>query len=173
MASAGELPSDLMNENGLILPSQSHVDGIYAGQLIGASLPYAEAGQQPDNTPAVQATGFNVQDVQTFGEPLADFVQQLEDYAPTIPDSVTAFYLNMAGCEASDPRIVRLISLAAQKFISDIINDSLQHCKMRASSGQPSKKQAKDKQKLTLTMEDMTPALAEYGIKITKPQYYI
>ena len=29
---------------------------------------------------------------------------------------------------------VRLITLAAQKFISDIINDSLQHCKLRGSS---------------------------------------
>jgi len=102
--------------------------------------------------------------------PLSDFVVQLEDYTPTIPDSVTGYYLNRAGFEASDPRIVRLVSLAAQKFVSDIANDALQHCKMRAS-GQSSKKQGKDK-KFTLTMEDLSPALSEYGISVKKPQYF-
>ncbi|XP_064642412.1 transcription initiation factor TFIID subunit 10-like [Lineus longissimus] len=104
------------------------------------------------------------------GVSLCDFTLQLEDYTPTIPDSVSAYYMSKAGFEANDPRIVRLISLAAQKFISDVANDALQHCKMRGA-GQSSKKQGKDK-KYTLTMEDLTPALAEYGINVKKPHYY-
>ncbi len=64
---------------------------------------------------------------------------------------------------------VRLISLAAQKFISDVVNDALQHGKMRGA-GQ-SKKTSKDK-RYTLTMEDLSPALAEYGINVKKPHYF-
>ncbi|XP_030640338.1 transcription initiation factor TFIID subunit 10 [Chanos chanos] len=103
--------------------------------------------------------------------PLADFLMQLEDYTPTIPDAVTGYYLNRAGFEASDPRIIRLISLAAQKFISDIANDALQHCKMKGTASGSSRNKTKDK-KYTLTMEDLTPALAEYGINVKKPHYF-
>ncbi|ROT69936.1 hypothetical protein C7M84_011844 [Penaeus vannamei] len=106
------------------------------------------------------------------GVPLSDFLLQLEDYNPTIPDAVTAYYLNSSGFEAADGRLVRLISLAAQKFISDITNDALQHCKMRGSQQSSSKTKGKDK-RYTLTMEDLTPVLAEYGISVKKPHYYI
>ncbi|XP_042748597.1 LOW QUALITY PROTEIN: transcription initiation factor TFIID subunit 10, partial [Lagopus leucura] len=105
------------------------------------------------------------------GTPLVDFLLQLEDYTPTIPDAVTGYYLNRAGFEASDPRIIRLISLAAQKFISDIANDALQHCKMKGTASGSSRNKSKDK-KYTLTMEDLTPALAEYGINVKKPHYF-
>lgn len=123
------------------------------------------SGMTPSAASAVTPT-----QEKTAGVPLTDFVQQLEDYAPTIPDSVTAFYLNRAGFEASDPRITRLISIAAQKFISDIANDALQHCKMKGTV--QSKNKGKDK-KLTLSMDDLTPALAEYGINVKKPAYFI
>ena len=176
MASS-DMPSDGTNGNGALIPSQSHTDGMTGtyGQLTASSHMEMEDEAQlaAGNIQTSQPDYSLQQDVHSMGEPLADFVQQLEDYVPTIPDSVTAFYLNTAGFEATDPRIVRLVSLASQKFVSDIVNDALQHCKMRMSSGQATKKQSKDKQRLTLTMEDLTPALAEYGINVTKPQYYM
>uniref|UniRef100_A0A8D2CXI4 Transcription initiation factor TFIID subunit 10 n=1 Tax=Sciurus vulgaris TaxID=55149 RepID=A0A8D2CXI4_SCIVU len=103
--------------------------------------------------------------------PLVDFLMQLEDYTPMIPDAVTGYYLNQAGFEASDPRIIRLISRAAQKFISDIANDALQHCKMKGTASGSSRSKSKDR-KYTLTTEDLTTALSEYGINVKKPHYF-
>lgn len=117
-------------------------------------------------------------DERTQGQILSDFLMQLEDYSSTIPDSVTSHYLNTAGFEASDPRIVRLISIAAQKFISDVANDALQHCKTRTNnapnSGGATKNQKLSKdRKYTLTMEDLTPALGDYGITVRKAHYFV
>ena len=72
---------------------------------------------------------------------------------------------------------VRLVSLASQKFISDIANDAMHHCRTRgaaAGKGAPPaapSKAAKDK-RYTMTMDDLAPVLSEYGITVKKPLYY-
>jgi len=111
------------------------------------------------------------EDVKTAGQPLSDFLLHLEDYTPTVPDAVSEHYLHTAGFNTTDPRIVRLVSLAAQKFISEIANDALQHCKTRGAN-QTTKTKGKDR-RYTLTMEDLTPAVAEYGIVVKKPHYFV
>lgn len=105
---------------------------------------------------------------------------------------MTSHYLNMGGFHADDKRIVRLISIATQKFMSDIIDDALQHSKARthmqnaATPGGSKVRclyllnpllissllifQAKDR-KFTLTMDDLQPALADYGINVRKMDY--
>ncbi|BFF94837.1 transcription initiation factor TFIID subunit 10 [Drosophila madeirensis] len=111
---------------------------------------------------------------------LDELLRQLEDYTPTIPDALTVNMLKSAGFAKVDPQIVRLVSVSAQKFISDIANDALQHCKTRTtniqhSSGHSSskdKKNPKDR-KYTLAMEDLVPALADHGITMRKPQYFV
>ena len=67
---------------------------------------------------------------------------------------------------------IRLVSLAAQKFVSDVANDALQHCKTRGASQTSKTSKGKDR-RYSLTMEDLTPALAEYGITVKKPHYFV
>ncbi|EDV33629.1 uncharacterized protein Dana_GF13893 [Drosophila ananassae] len=107
-----------------------------------------------------------------------ELMRQLEDYTPTIPDALTMHTLRTAGFTTVDPQIVRLISVSAQKFISDIANDALQHCKTRTtniqhSSGHSSNKKNPKDRKYTLAMEDLVPALADHGITMRKPQYFV
>lgn len=103
--------------------------------------------------------------------PLSDFLMQLEEYTPTIPDAVVKHYLSTSGFDTSDPRVLRLVSLAAQKFVSDVANDALQHCKMR-SAGQAIKNNKNKDRKFVMTMEDLGQALGNQGVTVKKPPYY-
>ncbi|GFT39695.1 transcription initiation factor TFIID subunit 10 [Nephila pilipes] len=101
-------------------------------------------------------------------ESLSEFIAHLDNYSPTIPDPVAAYYVRSAGISSTDSKVVKLISIAAQKFLSDIASDSLEQCKMR--NAEQMKKTTKDK-KYVLTMDDLSSSLKEYGISVTKPPY--
>ncbi|PFH46880.1 hypothetical protein AMATHDRAFT_153560 [Amanita thiersii Skay4041] len=112
---------------------------------------------------------------------LAEFLLMLDDYEPLIPNEVTDYFLQRVGFECEDARLKRLLSLAAQKFVSDIAADAYQHARIRtnASGGrtrtQPlgGSSSIKDKTRTTLTMDDLSAALAEYGISARKPEFYM
>ncbi|KAJ3927366.1 MAG: transcription initiation factor TFIID 23-30kDa subunit-domain-containing protein [Lentinula lateritia] len=114
---------------------------------------------------------------------LAEFMLMLDDYEPLIPNEVTDYYLQKVGFECEDPRLKRLLSLAAQKFVSDIAADAFQHARIRtnAAGGRARANQPlyggpgslKDRTRTTLTMDDLSAALQEYGINARKPDYYL
>ncbi|KDQ27021.1 hypothetical protein PLEOSDRAFT_1077787 [Pleurotus ostreatus PC15] len=110
---------------------------------------------------------------------LAEFMLMLDEYEPLIPNEVTDYYLQRVGFECEDVRLKRLLSLAAQKFVSDIAADAYQHARIRtnAQGGRARANQfpgsSKDKTRTTLTMDDLSAALAEYGINARKPEFYL
>ncbi|KAH9034653.1 transcription initiation factor IID TAF10 subunit [Lactarius hengduanensis] len=110
---------------------------------------------------------------------LVDFLLMLDDYEPLIPDEVTDYYLQRVGFDCQDARLKRLLALAAQKFVSDIAADAYQHARIRtnATGGRARANQgpgtSRDKTRTTLTMEDLSAALSEYGISSRKPEFYL
>ncbi|KAG2194880.1 transcription initiation factor TFIID 23-30kDa subunit-domain-containing protein [Mucor mucedo] len=99
---------------------------------------------------------------------MAEFLATMDNYAPIIPDAVTDYYLSKSGFDCNDVRIKRLLALATQKFVADIATDAFQYSKVRQSGN---RKSGKDR-KTVLTMEDLSAALAEYGVNVKKPDYY-
>ncbi|KAH8832596.1 transcription initiation factor TFIID 23-30kDa subunit-domain-containing protein [Flagelloscypha sp. PMI_526] len=104
---------------------------------------------------------------------LAEFMLMLDDYEPLIPNEVTDYYLQKVGFECEDPRLKRLLSLAAQKFVSDIAADAYQHARIRTNAGAGRNRNQSDKTRTTLTMEDLTSALQEYGVDSKKPEFFL
>ncbi|EIE81043.1 hypothetical protein RO3G_05748 [Rhizopus delemar RA 99-880] len=121
----------------------------------------SSSSSAPTPRPEIQATA-------NREKTMAEFLSLMDNYAPIIPDAVTDYYLSKSGFDCDDVRIKRLLALATQKFIADIATDAFQHCKVRQSGNRKTGKE----RKTVLTMEDLSPALAEYGVNVKKPEYY-
>ena len=65
-------------------------------------------------------------------EEIAAFLESLDECTPTIPDGLTNHYLKQSGIKEPDVRITRLISLAAQKFVTQIAQDARQCAQQRS-----------------------------------------
>lgn len=105
-------------------------------------------------------------------EQVEDLLEKVETYSPVIPDGVTESILQTAGFESTSSEITRLVSLVAQKFISDISYEALQHCKMRGGGKDEKKKASGRDRKYAMTTEDLVVALSDQGLTVKKPPYY-
>lgn len=145
---------------------------------------------------------------------LDEFCSKLNEINTTLPDSVIYHYMKKTGFVMNDPKLVKIISLASQKFIADIANDVMQHHRLKvkatgnqaqtssssqnvnqpttssssstnAATGASSNPNTTAKSKstaasaaanntaLTLTLDDLTQVLTEYGINVKKPYYFM
>ena len=59
-------------------------------------------------------------------EDINDFLTALDSYTPTIPEAVSKYYMHKSGIACIDPRMAKLVSLAADKFLSETINEAKQ-----------------------------------------------
>ncbi|KAI9329657.1 transcription initiation factor TFIID 23-30kDa subunit-domain-containing protein [Pilaira anomala] len=102
---------------------------------------------------------------------MAELLMTMDNYKAIIPDAVIDYYLNKTGFDCDDARIKKLFALAAQKFIADIATDAFQYNKVKQSSTRTTTKANKEK-KIILNMDDLSSALAEYGVNVKKPDFY-
>lgn len=163
-------------------------------------------------------------DTKTPGEILDEFCCKLNDINTTLPENVINYYMKKTGFIVNDPKLIKLISIASQKFISEIVNDVMQHHKLRTKASSSSMGAASSSTGpvtsssitnattagtstssssttaafgansvnqtaninsksnkannlssggLTLTLEDLTQVLTEYGINVKKPYYFM
>jgi len=105
-------------------------------------------------------------------EVLEDLLERVEDYNSVIPDSVTSSILQGVGVDNQNSEVTRLISLAAQKFISDISYEALQHCKMRGGGKEQKSKSSGRDRKYAMSSEDVVVALSDQGLTVKKPPYF-
>lgn len=95
---------------------------------------------------------------------LNDFILALDAYEPTIPVEVTAYYMKSVGVSSEgDPRIVKLLSLAADKFLAETIHEAKQAHDLRALSGRK-RHAAEGAEEVHLAMEDIERSYFAQGI---------
>eukprot|EP01025_Chloroclados_australasicus_P013583 TRINITY_DN16396_c0_g1_i1.p3 TRINITY_DN16396_c0_g1~~TRINITY_DN16396_c0_g1_i1.p3 ORF type:complete len:142 (+),score=15.42 TRINITY_DN16396_c0_g1_i1:38-427(+) len=107
---------------------------------------------------------------------LLQFYKELEEIRPTLPDDVTQHYLQNSGWKCGDKRLIRIISFAAQMFVSGILYDAKQFSRMRKeTTPQARLKEAgynyRDK-RVIVTIDDVNEALKEAGIESSSVPYY-
>ncbi len=51
-------------------------------------------------------------------EELNKFTSTLDEFTPAIPETVTKYYMRQCGLQTEDDRVVKLLSVSVQKFMS-------------------------------------------------------
>ncbi|KAK9796321.1 hypothetical protein WJX73_003182 [Symbiochloris irregularis] len=106
-------------------------------------------------------------------EDLAALVDSLDGIVTTIPDQVTQYYMKRSGIETDDAAQVKVMSLAAQRFIEALIRDALKIQKRQdASKSQLKGKDSAPSSSPVLTTELLATALQEYGINLGHQAYF-
>ncbi len=103
-------------------------------------------------------------------EEFCDFLTSLLGYAPTVPESVVCYQLAKSGVQVEPPqsildeRIARLVSLAADKFLAEIVYDARQHRFVCLGKGKTSGTDTDNEKVVSLETSDVAASCKERGI---------
>lgn len=129
------------------------------------------AAGAPSHTPRTQRANWS--------DEIATFLVGLDEYRPTVPDAVSQYYAQKAGCSADDPRVIKFLSMACDKYLSDIINDAKQFSQLRQRGANSGTTKAASKRKAAaleatiqkheiFEMEDLARSLEQRNIYVRR-----
>ncbi len=83
---------------------------------------------------------------------------------------MTEYFLRRSGFECEDPVVVKMIGLAAQKFLTDLAKESYAFSKKRQQATGTA--QQKSARRNVLLLEDVANAAHKFGVRVVKPEYF-
>lgn len=94
---------------------------------------------------------------------------------PQLPEPAVAHLLRTAGFTSDDPLLTRLIAVAGQRFAASVAHDALQVERRRAlrpgAGAAAAARRAGGGRRSVLAVEDLSEALQEVGVALTRPPY--
>lgn len=97
----------------------------------------------------------------------SQFLGALEEYNPTFPENLTRYYMERAGFAVKDERILKLVSLAADKAMSQIIYEAKQVATLRQHGNRNAKRKS-DRTNDSFEIDDLEASLSQFRIYIRK-----
>lgn len=100
-----------------------------------------------------------------WSDELCDFLSAIDTYNPTMPEAVSKYYLEKSGVNIKDERIPKLVSLAADYLLTDIIHESKQISLLRQQSSKYNNKRKADMVD-TLELVDLETVLTQATVYV-------
>ena len=108
---------------------------------------------------------------------LPQLMSHLAENELTVPDELTRYLLRTAGADMQDHRALRMVSLAAQRFLATVLSDAFLLRKQKHDKARQGVKHIKAMGLVAddppvLTTEDLSSVLADAGVHVRQQMYY-
>lgn len=104
--------------------------------------------------------------LRTQAEELNNFLLLLDSYESTLPSNLCKYYLERNGVGISDDRIPKLVALAADRIISEILYESKQISSLRLQGSKRKRKNFEENE--CIDYEDLQMSLAQMRIYLKR-----
>ena len=101
-----------------------------------------------------------------WSAPISDFIEALDSYDPTFPSECVQYFMEKSGINVKDDRVVKLVALAADKFLVDTIVEAKNIGKLRGQKRIGKRKFVDSSE--TLNMEDVVKSLQQQKIHVMR-----